>query len=419
MEINVVKLKEYGKHCSVLYVEDDEIIRDQTKDFIGRFFTDIVTAVDGKEGLDKYISRDFDIVITDINMPNMNGIEMIRAIKERNDEQIVLVTSAHNDSEYLIELVNLEVMRFVLKPFNNKQFIIMLYKIVEELNQKMEHKKLQHQVVTISKKAQMIVDHIDVGIVLLTDNVISMANQAFLKFCGFDSFETLQLELPEIGVLFEEANGYISASSNASLIEQLNTLDKSQHIIKIVQDNKTKKYQINSTKIEDEESYILSFSDVTLMHNQFNLDPNTKLNNKRFTFEKIDVLKQNSAMLDIIIIRIKNYNNITQWYGKDDAVATEIDFAQTIEAIQTLKMENSFLGHIGENKFLILPFEENFQELVESLKSIQVNATNLNKEHLDSDVDFNLSTRVRAIKVDTSSSINQMEVEIFNEFDTL
>ena len=80
MDINIVKLKKYASACSVLYVEDDEVIRTATASFLGRFFSDIVLAEDGEIGLEKYKEREFDIVITDINMPNMNGIEMIEAI---------------------------------------------------------------------------------------------------------------------------------------------------------------------------------------------------------------------------------------------------------------------------------------------------------------------------------------------------
>ena len=67
MDINIVKLKEYAKDCSVLYVEDDELIRTQTASFLGRFFPNIDLAEDGLEGLKKYKKGSYDIVISDIN----------------------------------------------------------------------------------------------------------------------------------------------------------------------------------------------------------------------------------------------------------------------------------------------------------------------------------------------------------------
>ena len=153
IEINIVKLKKYASECSVLYVEDDELIRTQTASFLGRFFSDIVLAEDGEIGLKKYKSRKFDVVITDINMPNMNGIEMITAIKDIEYEQKIIVTSAYNDSQYLMSLINLNVNRFVLKPFNNKQFLYVLYKIAEELTFNKENAKLQEEITSLSKRA--------------------------------------------------------------------------------------------------------------------------------------------------------------------------------------------------------------------------------------------------------------------------
>ena len=117
IDINIVKLKKYASICSVLYVEDDGVIREATASFLGRFFPDVVLAEDGEEGINLYKSRAFDVVITDINMPHMNGIEMIQDIKEINYEQPIIVTSAYNDSENLMKLIELDVDRFVLKPF--------------------------------------------------------------------------------------------------------------------------------------------------------------------------------------------------------------------------------------------------------------------------------------------------------------
>ncbi|MDQ7043402.1 MAG: response regulator, partial [Sulfurimonas sp.] len=167
MDINIVKLKKYASACSLLYVEDDELIRTQTASFLGRFFPNIVIAEDGEIGLEMYKKWIFDIVVTDINMPNMNGVEMIEAIKDINYEQIVIVTSAHNDSEFLMKFINMHVTNFVLKPFNNKHFLYVLYKIAEELSFLREKQLLQDELVFMSKRAQNIVDHMSIGIVII------------------------------------------------------------------------------------------------------------------------------------------------------------------------------------------------------------------------------------------------------------
>jgi DNA-binding response OmpR family regulator len=66
-------------------------------------------------------------------MPNMNGIELIKNIYKKNPTQKIIVLSAHNESEYLIELVNLGIYRFILKPMDYNNFLEVVYKISKEI----------------------------------------------------------------------------------------------------------------------------------------------------------------------------------------------------------------------------------------------------------------------------------------------
>ncbi|MCW8895377.1 response regulator [Sulfurimonas sp.] len=418
MDINIVKLKKYASVCSVLYVEDDELIRSQTASFLGRFFPDVVVAEDGAIGLAKYKERSFDVVITDINMPNMNGIEMIEAIKGIKYEQIVLVTSAYNDSEYLMKLINLNVMRFVLKPFNNKQFLYVLYKIAEELTFTKEQAKLQDEIAYISKRAQLIVDQANIGIIVIKDNKLDMANKAFLDIGGFDTFDTLVLEMPEIGVLFEEASHCINAESNSDLIEQLKTLGDEDRKVRIMKDAKTIEYQVTLTKIEDEESYILTFTDITAIHNALFMEEHTKLPAKRFTLEKIEILKQKASSLNVIIMSVNHFDTVEKWYGKQDAIEVETAFANAIKSIRDLIMPDAFIGYFEKNQIIIIP-SNNFNRFYEKLKNINMSALNVVKKHAGSDMELELSTKIKLENLDTNKEINQIEVDLINAFDMM
>jgi CheY-like chemotaxis protein len=72
--INIHELIEKAKGISILYAEDEKELREKTAIFLNKIFTDVDVAADGKEALDKYLLRNYDIVITDIQMPNMNGL---------------------------------------------------------------------------------------------------------------------------------------------------------------------------------------------------------------------------------------------------------------------------------------------------------------------------------------------------------
>jgi len=114
--------------CSVLYVEDEPDIRAEMTEMFETLFPLVVTAENGAQALERFREREFLLVITDINMPVMTGIEFIQAIRQSHPQQAVLVTSAYSDSANLIPLINLGVGSFILKPLNWKLLIALVYK---------------------------------------------------------------------------------------------------------------------------------------------------------------------------------------------------------------------------------------------------------------------------------------------------
>ncbi|MEA1891911.1 MAG: response regulator, partial [Campylobacterota bacterium] len=93
-------------NLKLLYVEDEEGIRDQLSKFLKYFSSEFFIACDGEEGLKLYKQHKPDIVVSDIKMPNMNGIEMVKAIKEINPKQHVIFTTAHSESSYFMDAID-------------------------------------------------------------------------------------------------------------------------------------------------------------------------------------------------------------------------------------------------------------------------------------------------------------------------
>lgn len=129
--INAKELKEAAQGISVLYVEDDSELRQNTARLLSSFFTVVDTAEDGLQGLDKFRNNSYDLIITDINMPYMNGVKMVREIKKDKPRQIIIVISAHDEARYLLELINLGVEHFVLKPLDLSLFLTVTEKAVK------------------------------------------------------------------------------------------------------------------------------------------------------------------------------------------------------------------------------------------------------------------------------------------------
>jgi signal transduction histidine kinase len=91
-------------------------------------FPRVVTAENGAQALERFGQEEFLLVITDINMPVMTGIELIQGIRRTHPQQSILVTSAYSDSANLIPLINLGVGSFILKPLNWKLLLTLVHK---------------------------------------------------------------------------------------------------------------------------------------------------------------------------------------------------------------------------------------------------------------------------------------------------
>ncbi len=115
------------KQLSVLYVEDDTLIRKGVVRLLRRRCNEIFEAENGKVGLEMYMNYNPDIVITDIEMPVMNGLEMLERIFEHNETQAVIIVTAYNDEEYKHK----KSCRVLIKPIINKELtdaIVSCYK---------------------------------------------------------------------------------------------------------------------------------------------------------------------------------------------------------------------------------------------------------------------------------------------------
>ena len=117
MEINYInELKFFASSLNILIVEDDKELNESLKDLLETFFKAVDVSKDGLEALNKYKMNRYDIVLTDINMPKMNGIKLAKEIRILNYEQCILVLSAYID-DFVIDLIDIGIQGLILKPF--------------------------------------------------------------------------------------------------------------------------------------------------------------------------------------------------------------------------------------------------------------------------------------------------------------
>ena len=125
---------EFTKTVKVLYVDKESEYREDYYGIFKVFFHDIDIASNGKEGLEYFKKNKYDLIITAIDMPQMDGLEFITKIREISRHITVLVISSTQKD--FIELIRLGVNGYILKPIEVEQFVNIIYKVIETLHNK-------------------------------------------------------------------------------------------------------------------------------------------------------------------------------------------------------------------------------------------------------------------------------------------
>lgn len=133
------QLRKLAVNIKVLYVEDNEVARKKTSKMLSRIFDNIDIAIHGKEGLHLYMKSKHDLIISDIIMNVMDGLEMSKVIKEVNPEQSIVFLSAYTEQRFLTKAIELGVDGFVFKPIDKDKLYAVLEKSLNQILLKKEN----------------------------------------------------------------------------------------------------------------------------------------------------------------------------------------------------------------------------------------------------------------------------------------
>jgi DNA-binding response OmpR family regulator len=141
-------LKKYTKNINILFVEDDIDFRKEFSELLQDIFPKVTTAIDGLDALNKYkefyesTNSYYDLIISDIKMPNYDGVELIDSIYKIKRDQLVIILSARNEFNYLLPLVNLGIHQFFTKPIDYSTFLEDIFKLCNQ----MYHNRLNNDI---------------------------------------------------------------------------------------------------------------------------------------------------------------------------------------------------------------------------------------------------------------------------------
>jgi DNA-binding response OmpR family regulator len=139
----------------VLLVEDEEDAREILGFYLDTVFDEVQIACDGQEGLELYEkaykdNKTFDLVLTDIQMPKLDGLSMIENITKINENQKFIIVSAYKDEEYLFKSINLNVISYFVKPLEVKNMMEMLKKVKSKVLEDKSNEPIEEVIVKIN-----------------------------------------------------------------------------------------------------------------------------------------------------------------------------------------------------------------------------------------------------------------------------
>lgn len=181
----IKKYLKYLKKIRVLYVEDNKDTREELVYFLQNKVLELYVAKDGEEGLELYKEKSPDLVITDVQMPKLDGITMSKFIKEEDKNAKIIVLTAFNDSKYLFEAIKLNIDNYITKPLNIKILIETMSKISKNIFLEKENEEMYN---TLSQYKD-IVDERSIVSKTNKDGIITYINKPFEKISGYTSDE--------------------------------------------------------------------------------------------------------------------------------------------------------------------------------------------------------------------------------------
>jgi DNA-binding NtrC family response regulator len=186
------------QNFNVLYLEDDENLLKHTKDILEDFVNNIYPVKTINEALDILINKKVDVIISDILLKDENGIDFLKHIKNKNINIPTILTTAHTDTQYLLDAIKLKVENYIVKPINIQELLNNLYDILLPIVQQKEIQRNNNVIKTISA----ITDGKQVAIIKYIINSLDNENLFIASYT--DIMDSFSISKPTLIKLFKE-----------------------------------------------------------------------------------------------------------------------------------------------------------------------------------------------------------------------
>lgn len=213
MNEKVLEVKSLAKDITVLYVEDNPGLRENIVQLLSKIFTHILSAQDGAEGYEVFKKHKPRLVITDINMPKMSGLEMAKRMRSEEPDTKIICITAFNEKEYLQEAINAGVFRYLPKPAKVNQLIDALYDALKAIQYE-ENKHLY------DTQLHDIFNYQNNLLIMFQNGHPVIVNQRFLDFFDVENLDDFLEKYSSMDFILKEHQGFLYTTDERTWYEE-------------------------------------------------------------------------------------------------------------------------------------------------------------------------------------------------------
>ncbi len=352
---------EHLKSISVLLVEDNIEVQEQLSLFLKNKVKSLYTALNGREGVESFKANKPDVIITDIRMPVMSGLEMAEKIRSVDQDIPIIVTTAFNEQDYFIKSIDISIDKYVIKPTDPYLLLDALIKTSRSVIQKRE----------VELNVRFVRFMLDANPCLLATGSrdrIEYINKTFLSFLGFSSVEDFFLSGKKIYDFFLKVESEAESNPGKESWQDLVVTTGSDVFVHMKQfdepNDSIKVFLVTYSRFSELDRYIFSFTDITridaekqTLKIQADTDALTGLyNRKKFTEilkAEISRTKRYLRPLSIIMFDIDHFKAINDTYGHDEGDYVLKKMSEIVS--KNIRDNDTFIRWGGEEFFIIAP----------------------------------------------------------------
>ncbi len=289
----ILELRELSEGLTLLYVEDNDGLREKALKLLKKLFINVEYAIDGEDGYKRYKEYRPQIVITDISMPKLDGMEMMKQIKQIDPSTKFIVTSAFDDKEYLVKAIELGVFHYMKKPIKTDELADVLIRCIHSIS-------IEENSSLFNGYMEDMLNYQSDLLALMSKDKPLFVNQMFLDFFNIDSVDDFDKKYIDFGSQLLAHNGFLYNHDDISWFNEASSMPDKLFHVKIQDQQKDNKHFILKMHPVPKKNniYIMSLNDITDLNLLSLFDSKAVENDER--------IKSRSTIINLLEIILKN-----------------------------------------------------------------------------------------------------------------